>query len=314
MKFLLFFFFLFSVFLPKDVMASDLDLTCNDSGCTPATVSDFFPADKWYPGKEIVKTFRIQNTSGSKKQAALGSYDESSTGGMPGAMSLTVQSVPSLNTIWTGTFEEVFANDEISLGEIEASEVKDYRLVLVMDESSGNNLQDQSLSFSLKIGLLEAAESPTSTPPSPSLTPTPPGGQPVSAFSRFVIRTALNRSVVTIAPAPVLGVEEARQIRPVFNSISPWLSPLFRGVSCHISYWGLIGFAIQLLLSLTFVKIYRRKNFQIIALALALFMVLTVAYALNSTCFSFLPLFWLGLGILSLSVYLVILSHASVKA
>ena len=308
MIFLLFLFLMLSIFQPKSVLASDLDLTCNDSGCTPSPVTDYFPTDKWYPGKEISKTFRIHNTSGSKKSAALGTYDESSTGAITSATSLTVKSLPSGSTVWTGTFTEVFNNDEISLGEIDVQEIKEYQLVLLMDSSAGNTLADQSLSFSLKIGLLAPPESPTatSTPPSPTPTPTLNQG---AAFSRFVIRTDLNRTVVTVVP--VLGIEEARATRPVAGRSNLWMSPLFRGATCRISYWGLIGFAVQMLLSWIFIKIYRRKNFQIIALALALFMVLTVLFGLNSTCFSFLTLFWLGLGIMSLSTYMVIFSYTS---
>ena len=308
---LLVFFLMFSIFQPKSVLASDLDLTCNDSGCTPSPVNDYFPTDKWYPGKEISKTFRIHNTGSSKKTAALGTYDESSTGAITSATSLTVKSLPSGSTVWTGTFSEVFNNDEISLGEIDVQEIKEYQLVLLMDSSAGNTLADQSLSFSLKIGLLAPPESPTatSTPPSPTPTPTLTQAAATSTFARFVIRTDLNRTIVTVAP--VLGIEEARVNRPYAGRINPWMSPLFRGASCRISYWGLIGFAVQMLLSWIFIRIYHRKNFQIITLALALFMALTVLFALKSTCFSFLPLFWLGLGILSLSNYLVILSHYS---
>lgn len=311
MIFILIFFLIFSVMQPKTVLASDLDLTCNDSGCTPSPVTGYFPTDKWYPGKTIAKTFRIHNTSGSKKSAALGTYDESSTGGLTGVTTLTIESVPSGSTVWTGTFAEVFNNDEISLGEIDVLEIKEYRMLLAMDSSADNTRQDLSLSFSMKIGLLEPTQSPTATSVPPSLTPVPTSAQAAAAsvFSRFVIRTDLNRTVVTIVP--VLGIEEARITRPFAGGINPWMSPLFRGATCRLSYWGLIGFAVQMLLSWIFIKIYRRQNFQIIAIALALFMALTILFALKSTCFTFLPLFWLGLGIMSLSAYLVIYSRTS---
>lgn len=318
---------LFSVLLlliaPGKVQASDAFFTCNETSCTPGTIASFFPADKWHPGMIMSKTFSIHNTSGEKRTFGLSAFNESVSGNLDNIITLSVKETGKAQESWNGTVRELFTNDEISLEEILAGEIKEFAMTFTMDLDAGNNYQDKSLSFDLNIGLLQppadnggdnggdggdgggdgGGTGPTATPPA--------GGGTGEAVSRFTITNLVNRSRTEITP-PVLGIEEISIQRSApRRPPNPWMSSLFRGVSCRLNSWAGFLVLIQPVLSFLLLKYDRKRKikekvFSLFAIALlANFVVDTF------TCFALLSALWLSLFWLTASFYYLSLRFKS---
>jgi len=60
----------FAVFvMTNQIMAADITVYCKSDGCSSTGNSYFFPSSViWVPGKTLIRTFRIENQSGSKKE------------------------------------------------------------------------------------------------------------------------------------------------------------------------------------------------------------------------------------------------------
>lgn len=189
------------------VFAADLDIVCDATSCSPSTVSSFFPAETWYPGKTMVKTLKIANKSSSNQPFGVDVINIITTGTIDQIMSLSIKQVSLDTVVWSGTLSEFYNAGELILAYLPAESSDDFSFTVTLDSSSTN--QNQSTSFDLLLGFI----SPTITPPTtPTSTSTP---EPTVSASSIPTDTPVPQPSATSAPGPTSTPGPAPTSTPV---------------------------------------------------------------------------------------------------
>lgn len=155
------------------VMAADLDVTCNGSGnCTKSTATPLFaPSTIWYPGAILAKTVAIANTSTDTREVATMAENSVATGSVDSILSLSIRQVSTNTVLWAGTLSNFYAAGVVALGTFSPGATEDYIYTIAMDQAAGNSYQEKQTNFDLVLGFTGAAPTPTPTP-----TPSDGGG------------------------------------------------------------------------------------------------------------------------------------------
>lgn len=243
------------------VAASDVEVSCNESSCNPENLSSFLPDEKWYPGKSVLKSIRVNNISSVTQKFQMEMRNYVNTDDLAKAINLVIND--SGGQLWSGTVESFKNQGEIVLSNIVNNFSKEYYLSFSMDSSIGNESRDKGVLFDLVLGFKTPDPTPTGPAnggdnPTPTLTPEAGAG---AATSRFVIRNVINRErvVVTISPGPggeVRGTGTGglpsgnRNFWSLFGGAYYNIWPLF-------AIWIILG---VILFRLTFIFIRRRYS------------------------------------------------------
>ncbi len=186
--------------------ATDIEVTCNDSGCTPSSVAHFFPATEiWYPQKSLEKVIKVNNQSGVTQTIGARPQNVSTSGAMDEVMGLVIRLGSSNGVIWTGSLHNFYNGGKIPLSVIPNLLSEEYKFDVTMDSAADNQYQGKSTSFDL---VLSYVSGPTSTPvptntPAPTSTPTPTTGTTSSNSNSSPTNTpALQASTTINTPTP----------------------------------------------------------------------------------------------------------------
>lgn len=276
----------------------------------------------WYPGRNLSKIYQIKNKGDRTQSFGVRLINLTNTGGIADSMNVAIsrdsddlygqrdgdsaRSTKNISDFYNDT-----AGNSIRLFNLNTGDSTSILFTFTMDKNLISlESQDKSLIFDLDFGFDPESTAPTAAPtgePGPTETPTPPTGGTGDATSRFTITNLINRSrtVVTVAP-PVLGIEEARIPREwPRQEQSPWLSSLFRGVSCRVNSLAITMLFIQPLLSLLILKYSQRQYLNWSVFSLLGVALISDQLNVYFTCFSFLSLLWLNLFWLVASFYLL---------
>ncbi|MBI5619889.1 fibronectin type III domain-containing protein [Candidatus Gottesmanbacteria bacterium] len=164
--------FTLSFLLSSGVMASDLDVSCNGSGCTPSSSPALFTStEKWYPGKSVAKTIRITNAGTDLLDVSTKKDNSSATGNLDTVTTLSIRRVSTNIVVWSGTLNDFYGAGDISLATFSGGTVDEFDYTVAMNQSATNAYQDKQTAFDLLLGFVSSGPAPTPTP-----TPTPSDG------------------------------------------------------------------------------------------------------------------------------------------
>lgn len=160
--------FTISFLTSGQVMATDLDVTCDGSGsCNKSTATPLFESSIiWSPGATHAKTVHLANTSTDTRDVATVAQNFSATGSVDTVLSLSIRQVSTNTIIWAGSLNDFYTAGEVGLGSFSPSTTEDFVYTIAMDQAAGNSYQDKQTSFDLVLGFTGAAPTPTPTPAS----------------------------------------------------------------------------------------------------------------------------------------------------
>ena len=104
------------------------------------------------PGYSVSKDVTVTNDYSDDLEAYLDTLSESNTDGLGDVITLTITA--GNNTLYSDTFTNLFATDTVSLGTISGNNgSQTYTFTAEFLDTAGNDYQDNTLGFSLCIGL-----------------------------------------------------------------------------------------------------------------------------------------------------------------
>ncbi|MFH1244356.1 MAG: fibronectin type III domain-containing protein [bacterium] len=168
-KFLLFLLVTVSLCLPAGrqvtvVRAADLDVSCTASACTPGSTSALFPSTIiWYPGLSVSKVVSLQNNSGATHDFKSDVLNTSTTGALSGVTNFVVTRNFDSVTVWSGTLAEFYTAGEVTLESIPDGATRSFTYTASLPTSLGNEYQNKSNAFDLRLGFYVPPASPTSS-------------------------------------------------------------------------------------------------------------------------------------------------------
>lgn len=164
--------FTLSFLTSRQVMAADLDVSCDGSGCTPSSSLALFEStEKWYPGKSVAKTIRIANEGTELLDVSTKKDNSSATGNLDAVTTLSIRRISTNIVVWSGTLNDFYGAGDINLATFSGGAVDEFAYTVAMNQSATNAYQDTQTAFDLLLGFVSSGPAPTPTP-----TPTPSDG------------------------------------------------------------------------------------------------------------------------------------------
>lgn len=164
--------FTLSFLTSGQVMAADLDVSCDGSGCTPSSSPALFEStEKWYPGKSVAKTIRITNAGTDLLDVSTKKDNSSATGNLDTVTTLSIRRASTNIVVWSGTLNDFYGAGDISLATFSGGAVDEFYYTVAINQSATNAYQDKQTAFDLLLGFVSSGPAPTPTP-----TPTPSDG------------------------------------------------------------------------------------------------------------------------------------------
>lgn len=149
-------FFIAFGLLRTSVFAADANISCNFNGCVPNTVAALFPGSiAWIPGLSVSKTIEVQNITGFKQSVGLYTQNITVTGGLDTVLDMTIRQTNGNITIFSGSLNTFFATPSFTLDTLDSSKTETYIFTITMPSSAGNQYQQKSAVFDMKIVLTE---------------------------------------------------------------------------------------------------------------------------------------------------------------
>lgn len=172
MNFFVLIFFIFLSFLfGSPAFAQDLEIVCNDSGCSPSILKSVFPSSEiWYPGKTLAKIVRIINNSQTSQNIFNNIQNKQANPELEKIITISIKEKNSDVIIWGGPLTDFYKTGTISLATILPSSFNDFLYTASMDDTALNQYQNTTTSFDLAFSFLNIINSPTISYPSPSST------------------------------------------------------------------------------------------------------------------------------------------------
>jgi hypothetical protein len=172
--------FLTVLFLkPSVIKAQDSEVTCDGaSSCTLSPEGSLFPTlqdNLWYPGKSIIKTLRITNSSTTdtitvSTNAQNPQIDESSCN-LDKQLLLSIVGPNSVS--WAGSLNDFYNQTSLPLGNFSPGSFGDFIFTVTLPQGAENQCQDKTTSFDLLLDFSGKTITPT---PSPTSTSSPASG------------------------------------------------------------------------------------------------------------------------------------------
>lgn len=179
--------------LAKSAYAADADISCNENGCNPSTLSSFFPSDTWYPGRTVTKIAKITNTASVTRPFGVIPQNTASSNDIDTIMRLDIRDAGNNNLLWSDTLAAFYKVSETILTDISAGSSTEISFNIRMPQTAGDQYQNQTTSFDLILGFIEPTTAPTSTP-GPTDTPTPTMTPPPGAYLTTSVNTFINQN------------------------------------------------------------------------------------------------------------------------
>ncbi|MGE5393075.1 MAG: hypothetical protein ACM3NH_05020 [Candidatus Saccharibacteria bacterium] len=115
-----------------------------------------FTEANFAPGEQVTRWVKIANQSDNDRQAGLLLFNLVDPGHLGDAISLSVSS--NGTELFRKTLSELSSQQETSLGIVAGKETRQYDLTATMDQTAGNGVQGQTLSFDITFGLSDRQE------------------------------------------------------------------------------------------------------------------------------------------------------------
>jgi len=159
----------FLFFFTTQILAVDLEVTCDKSGCSLNTTDPLFDVTNFYPGAEISKTVRAINSYGQDASFAIETVDFSDSYNLGGVLNIIIKEVGAVSSLYDDTLANLSSLGYKILSVVSSTTgYKDYDFTVSMLESAGDKYQDKTLSFDLNLGFGgEPLPAPTPPPPPP---------------------------------------------------------------------------------------------------------------------------------------------------
>lgn len=164
------FLIIFSLFiLVPTVKAADLNVECFGTGiCTKSGLDPLFSKtlDGYFlPGISLTKTINLKNSSVEIKEIAIKATRTSLAGILENVMAVNLSPAGG-GTVWSGSLADFYGLSNISLGNLDPGQNKDFNFTVNMAPLAGNEYQDKETVFDLTLGFwaTEAVPTPTPTP------------------------------------------------------------------------------------------------------------------------------------------------------
>jgi len=174
----LFFAGAFFLFLPREILAADLNIDCPASPtvCSKSGLADPLFSNNldgfWYPGKSITKTLNLKNSSLETREMAIKGARTSGVNILENVMQISI--VGGTTVIWSGSVADFYGKDKIDMGTFAPGADLNYNFTVFMSSGAGDEYQNQETVFDLTLGFW-GEPVPTATP-GPTATPAPDGG------------------------------------------------------------------------------------------------------------------------------------------
>ena len=148
---------LFAVFiLLFFTFASPAFAVVKTSGFLEVTFDEpIFPSSIiWYPGLEETRSFIVRNKSSENKTVLIEAISESETNEMSKEYFFKVSENGTVlyGSSWSKTLKNFWDAGELNFGSLGSSEKKTYDISVLLPTSVGNDFQNKSANFDLKIG------------------------------------------------------------------------------------------------------------------------------------------------------------------
>ncbi len=161
------FIFLFLTALP--VTAADLNIDCPGAADCSKTGTDplFTSTDDgyWYPGRILIKTINLKNSSSEIREMAI-KGEKTSSSILEEVMQISI--IGETTTIWSGSVADFYGRDKIGMGIFDSGADLDYDFRVSMSIEANDDYQNEETIFDLILGFWGE---PISTP-APTITPT----------------------------------------------------------------------------------------------------------------------------------------------
>lgn len=245
----------------KSVYAADLNIYCNDSGCSPANSSSIFSPDLWFPLKTETKTIFLQNNSPDAQLIAI-SVTNGTTGEEDLSKVMKMKIIDdNFNNLYEDTLENFYLLTEYPLTYLLNGHNTTYSFTVSMNDVD-NNWQEKNTAFDMTLGFsyipIETTPTPTPTPkqengptqtPGPNATSTPgpnPTSTPTPEAGTFVTYNYEGQNI----NVPVLGVETDKTPSPKKTTkiIKEIKEKILGSNLCLNPWWWWVLFILQLAL------------------------------------------------------------------
>jgi hypothetical protein len=141
------------LFAVNPVYAADVDITCTESGCTPSSVTGFFPSSEiWYPGKSLLKTVKVTNSSGGPISVTVHEQNSTTDADFDQVVQFTIgrEGGPVL---WDNSLYAFYQSSMVTLNPaLAAGTSETYSFTAYMYTTAGNDYQEKSTQFDMVLG------------------------------------------------------------------------------------------------------------------------------------------------------------------
>ena len=179
-------------FFTLDVLAADLDVTCDSGSCSVLPSGPLFSETNIYPNWGVTKTIKAINNYTQDATFAVEVADLTDLNGLGDILEITIKKTGDAVNIYNDNLTNFKNYGYLLLSDISAGGTQDYDFGVKMQKSADDQYQNLNLDFDLTLGfeLLPLSSSPTSTPtPSGCIAsaPFPPTSLVAAAVSSSVI-------------------------------------------------------------------------------------------------------------------------------
>lgn len=170
------------------VLAADLDVSCSDTDCSPASATSIFPNDDWFPGRTVSRTIKVTNTGSGSLSISTRGQNAISNGDLDNVMNLTITRLSDSVVVWGGTLNNFYSTNNIGLTNLGFGQNDNFVYTVSMESGSGNEYQNKKTSFDLVLGFSGGIDSggssgggssSSSAPSAPTCNDQVPGSAPV---------------------------------------------------------------------------------------------------------------------------------------
>lgn len=203
-KFLLIF-IIFFIFSLTEVLAVNLEISCNLDVCSSTGDEPLFSQESIYPGWSTSKTIKAINDYSQEAGFAVELINLSFPEELSDILTVAIKKKDEENNIYEDNLTNLKNHGYLSLSTISSGKSQEYEFTIFMPASAGNEYQGLETTFNLNLGFeLVPLSSPS---PSPCLLPSAPANLQAVFEARAVAGGALGE-VAAAGPAPgfeVLG-------------------------------------------------------------------------------------------------------------
>ena len=149
------------------VHASDFSLKCDETKCTPASVTTFFDEEVlWYPTYSTSNVVTITNKADTNQYIGHRAYNvhSSSNADVAKVLDLVIVRSSVQKVVWQSTLREFYDTSEAVLGVLGPGKTDSFEYTITMNKHAGNKYQGQSTQFDMLFGYFTPTTTPNSTP------------------------------------------------------------------------------------------------------------------------------------------------------